>query len=251
MVALKILIVDDSPTVRRLIKSTLEKYLQSQGLSLDLSDAPNGVEALGRLRQKDYDLIISDWEMPEMTGDALLHEMKENPKWCSIPFLMVTQRNDRDAIITAVQAGVSDYLIKPFTSLDLVSKVQRLIKKSEQRIFERYASTHQMSLLFSHGDQSFKGNLINISLGGLLGRFPIPPEPLITEVVSIDIQHGLYNLISINGLKGIVLRLEADFQAGANMCKIAVRFFQLTQEKITELSNFVSSLKTIEPGLTG
>ena len=250
MIQLKILVVDDSATVRRIIKSTLQKYLESQGLQLVLSDASNGVGALRKLQEEEFDLINSDLEMPEMGGNQLLEEVKADPKLCHIPFLMVTNRNDRDTIVTAVQAGVSDYLIKPFTSLDLVGKVQRLVKKFEQRLFERHESKRQSVLSFKYGDNCLKGTLIDVSMGGLLGRFSIPPEPLITKVVTADVQIIGDTPLTIGGLQGVVLRLEADFQAGANMCKIAIRFLLLPPEKISELTNFVNSLKAIEPGLS-
>ncbi|MBI4524319.1 MAG: response regulator [Deltaproteobacteria bacterium] len=244
---LKILLVDDSATMLRLTESALQKHFPAQGIQLYLQEAVNGRDALAKLGKENFDLIISDWEMPVMTGDKLLLEVKATSAWANIPFLMVTARTDVEAITTAIQAGVSDYLVKPFTPLDLIAKVQRLVKKAERRKFARYEDPANTQLLVRYEEGSLEGRVIDISMGGLLGRFPVPAHSLITRTVSLDILVTADESTSIADIKCVVLRIEAEFQPDGNRCKMAFRFLDLTSEQVNRIHGFVTALETRAP----
>lgn len=123
--ALKILVVDDANFVRDMVKRTVRQLMPNA----DILEAPDGARAVGLIKSKGIDLILSDWEMPEMSGEELLRWVREQPKFSHIPFVMITSRGDRNHVMTAVQAGVSDYLSKPFTAEELTRKISKQLKR--------------------------------------------------------------------------------------------------------------------------
>lgn len=114
-----ILSVDDSRTTREFIRNSVEL------LGYDFLEAANGIEALALLRAADHtiDLILLDWNMPEMDGLTLLKELKEDAALRSIPVTMVTTEIERHKVINAVAVGAKNYLMKPFSQEDLISKI--------------------------------------------------------------------------------------------------------------------------------
>lgn len=122
---LKVLIVDDFPTMRRIVRNLLKQI----GIT-NVIEADNGQNALSVLEtHNDIDLIISDWNMPVMTGIDFLKAVRSNPKTKHIPFIMVTAEAKKENILEAVKAGVSNYVVKPFTAETLKEKIQKVIKK--------------------------------------------------------------------------------------------------------------------------
>ena len=123
MIDLKILIVDDSTTMRKIIKNTLKRIGYR-----DVIEAENGAIALTRLKlHPEVNFIISDWNMPEMTGLQLVQNVKSSEKWKDIPILMVTTRAVKDDIIKAMKSGVSNYVVKPFTAEILKEKIEKIM----------------------------------------------------------------------------------------------------------------------------
>ena len=122
--SLKILVVDDASFIRDLVKKQLRDHLQG----VEIFEAADGVRAMVVLKHNPIDLILSDWEMPLMTGEDLLKQVRASEEGTKIPFVMITSRGDREHVITAVKAGVSDYLTKPFTAEELLGKVHKQLK---------------------------------------------------------------------------------------------------------------------------
>lgn len=122
---LKVLVVDDANFVRDMVKRTVRQLVPNA----DLLEAPDGARAMGIIKSKGVDLILSDWEMPEMSGEELLRWVREQPKFSDTPFVMITSRGDRNHVMAAVQAGVSDYLSKPFTAEELTRKIGKQLKR--------------------------------------------------------------------------------------------------------------------------
>ena len=125
----KFLVVDDFMMVRDMVK----KALGAKGYT-NIITAKNGQEALTVLndyhtKNEPIDFVISDWNMPVMTGIALLKACRMDEKFKSIPFLMVTAERDQTQIIEAAKAGVSDYIIKPFSSTTLLQKIEKIYQK--------------------------------------------------------------------------------------------------------------------------
>ena len=119
---LKILVVDDFPTMRRIVKT-----LMRQNGFTNFTEAEDGAQALKMLNeQPDFEMIVSDWNMPNMTGLELLKAVRADPKLKHIPFLMVTAEAEKENIIEAVKSGVSNYVVKPFTGQTLKEKLDRI-----------------------------------------------------------------------------------------------------------------------------
>lgn len=121
---MKILIVDDFSTMRRIIKN----LLRDLGFS-NTHEADDGVTALPMLRSGDYDFLITDWNMPGMSGIDLLRAVRADDKLASLPVLMVTAEAKRDQIIEAAQAGVNGYVVKPFTAQALQEKIEKVFER--------------------------------------------------------------------------------------------------------------------------
>lgn len=118
----KIITVDDSSTMRRIIKNTLIKI----GFS-NILEAANGIEALEVLAQNNVDLIITDWNMPEMDGLTFVKTLRAKEQYKEIPILMVTTEAAKEDILTALRSGVNNYVVKPFTPDILQEKVFKLL----------------------------------------------------------------------------------------------------------------------------
>jgi two-component system, chemotaxis family, chemotaxis protein CheY len=119
--AIKVLVVDDQLAMRTLTRSTLIQL----GFT-DVADASDGEEALKALVGKPAHLVISDYNMPKMDGLGLLRAVRAHPPIAQTAFIMLTGRADRDLVQRAVQFGVNNYLVKPFTAADLKSKIEQV-----------------------------------------------------------------------------------------------------------------------------
>jgi two-component system chemotaxis response regulator CheY len=118
----KVMVVDDSSVMRQIIKNNLKQL----GFELEnLFDAEDGEEALGKI-EEGVDLIISDWNMPKMTGIDFLKAVRSDGVLKEIPFLMVTSEADKEKIMEAVQAGVNQYIVKPFNANQLEEKIREI-----------------------------------------------------------------------------------------------------------------------------
>lgn len=118
---MKILVVDDFSTMRRIVRNLLKEL----GFS-NVHEAEDGVEALRRLRSETYDFVVSDWNMPNMTGIELLREIRKDGALKHLPVLMVTAEAKKENIIEAAEAGASGYVVKPFTAITLDEKLQKI-----------------------------------------------------------------------------------------------------------------------------
>jgi len=113
-----ILIVDDYKTMLRIIRNLLKQI----GFS-NVEEATDGTAALQKLRESSFKLVISDWNMEPMTGIELLREVREDADLKSIPFIMVTAESKTENVVIAKEAGVSNYIVKPFNAATLKSKL--------------------------------------------------------------------------------------------------------------------------------
>ena len=121
---MRILVVDDFATMRKVIKN----LLRQTGYQ-NVTEAEDGVVALEELRSQKIDFIISDWNMPNMTGIELLRAVRADSELSSLPFLMITAESLKDNVLEAVKAGVSNYIVKPFTAEVLSEKIEKIIEK--------------------------------------------------------------------------------------------------------------------------
>jgi len=125
MSKISVLVVDDASFIRDLVKKCLRNYFPG----IRTEDAINGKKAQAMLAKEAFDLVLCDWEMPEMSGLELLTWCRQQDNLKSMPFIMVTSRGDKENVVQAIQAGVSGYVSKPFTNEQLLTKVKQALNK--------------------------------------------------------------------------------------------------------------------------
>jgi two-component system chemotaxis response regulator CheY len=121
--SMPILVVDDYKTMIRIIRNLLKQL----GFE-DVDEAADGTEALGKLKERGYGLVISDWNMEPMTGYELLQRVRSDDALSSIPFIMVTAEAKSENVIAAKKAGVSNYIVKPFNAQTLKGKIESVFQ---------------------------------------------------------------------------------------------------------------------------
>lgn len=119
----RFLVVDDFSTMRRIVRNLLKEL----GF-VNVQEAEDGVQALVKLRADTFDFVVSDWNMPNMTGIELLRAIRADAKLKHLPVLMVTAEAKRENIIEAAQAGASGYVVKPFTAATLDEKLKKIFQ---------------------------------------------------------------------------------------------------------------------------
>lgn len=120
---MKILLVDDSTTMRRIQRNTLEKLGHSE-----IIEAGDGAEAIAKLQAGPFDLVLMDWNMPNMTGIDALKKIKADPALKAVPVIMVTSESEKSRILEAIQSGAANYVVKPFQAETLAEKIAAVVK---------------------------------------------------------------------------------------------------------------------------
>ncbi len=120
---LKFLVVDDFSTMRRIVRNLLKEL----GFA-NVDEAEDGIAALAKLRSSSFDFVVSDWNMPNMTGLDLLKEIRSDANLKHLPVLMVTAEAKKENIVSAAQAGASGYVVKPFTAATLEEKLNKIFQ---------------------------------------------------------------------------------------------------------------------------
>ncbi|XLX40582.1 response regulator [Ectopseudomonas mendocina] len=156
MSKVSVLVVDDATFIRDLVK----KGLRDNFPGVQIEEAVNGRKAQQMLSRQVIDLILCDWEMPEMSGLELLTWCREQDNLKTTPFIMVTSRGDKENVVQAIQAGVSDYIGKPFSNEQLVTKVKKALSRSGK--LQALAASAPPKMLSS-------GGFANDSLAALTG----------------------------------------------------------------------------------
>ncbi len=124
---MKFLVVDDFSTMRRIVRNLL-KELGFQ----NVDEAEDGVAALSKLRGSQFDFVVSDWNMPNMTGIDLLKEIRADANLKHLPVLMVTAEAKKENIVSAAQAGANGYIVKPFTAATLEEKLNKIFQNVDK-----------------------------------------------------------------------------------------------------------------------
>ena len=117
--SMNIMIVDDYKTMLRIIRNLLKQL----GFE-NVDEATDGSSALQKLREKNFGLVISDWNMEPMTGLQLLREVRADHKLKNLPFIMITAESKKENVVAAKEAGVSNYIVKPFNAATLKTKIE-------------------------------------------------------------------------------------------------------------------------------
>lgn len=122
---MKILVVDDFSTMRRIVKNILRQLGYE-----NIEEAEDGAYAFAKLKNGGFQFVVSDWNMPNMTGLELLKQVRSDAGLKDMPFLMVTAEAEKDKVIEAIKAGVSNYIVKPFTAEIMKEKMDKIFEKT-------------------------------------------------------------------------------------------------------------------------
>jgi CheY-like chemotaxis protein len=244
MKKLNVLIIDDTAAMRKFIKSGLEEHFSE----INVNVAVDGREAVIKLEHHSYDLVLCDWELPDLTGDEILQWVRVHPIINHTPFIMLSSKRDRSSVTRAIRGGVSSYIVKPFNIGSLIQKVTAVVENYERRQFQRFTVSGAMGINFR--DQQLKGGIIDLSMGGIFGLFGRRNTiPLIFEEVTVDIK---LEAGSISALEGFVIRLQAaEARIDADSVKIALKFTELNTSRNQLLQAIVTAAKTHEYSLFG
>ena len=126
--AMKFLVVDDFSTMRRIVRNLLKELGYTNA-----EEAEDGVVAMNMLRSNKFDFVVSDWNMPNMTGIELLKNIRADETLKNLPVLMITAEARKENIIEAAQAGANGYIVKPFTAATLDEKLTKIFKNLEKK----------------------------------------------------------------------------------------------------------------------
>ncbi len=118
---IRILVVDDMATMRRIIKGLLNQLGYK-----NIEEAEDGKVALQKLKSQQFDFVVTDWNMPNMTGLELVQEIRKDPELKHLPVLMVTAEAKKENVLMAIKAGVNNYIVKPFTAEVLKEKMEKI-----------------------------------------------------------------------------------------------------------------------------
>lgn len=236
-----VLVVDDSSTARSAVINVLRDHLYCK----DIVEASDGQDALRKLRQRpDIDWIFCDWEMPNMAGDELLVEVRSDADTAHLPFIMITSKGDRDSLVTAVQLGVTSFIVKPFTAKKLVEKVFLAQGRMERRNAERTrAATEQKAWLTIGSSQEVEADLVDISLSGLL--MLVKHEAIKASTVFDIFQAKIEPLGSNESfvLPCQIIRLEADplHPSRTDVVRLAARFQPMNEQARKSLVSYIEA----------
>lgn len=249
MQVLQFLVADDSKTVRLHVRKAIENRMGSS----KILEAADGEEAVKILKTNKIDIIMSDWDMPKMAGDELLFEVRHNKEWKDIPFIMMTSHGEKDFIVTAIQLGVSQYLVKPFTAEEMEDTIRKSWNSASKRKEQRFASLPKHRLLVKVNGQAVPGAVVNISRTGMFVHIKYSEGIKLFANYEIGIAVAKPNSKeqwTINPLLGKAVRLEADAsEADQQTCFAAFNFEPTTMNKQVEttLLEFLKWLNTQGP----
>jgi len=154
---IRFLVVDDATFIRDLVKKQLRDGIPGS----EVFDATDGKRAIAQLKKQKVDVILSDWEMPNMSGEEFLQWLRSDEDYCDTPFIMVTSRGDRDHVMKAIKAGASDFITKPFNAEELLKKTIKQLQRIGKSPVDAVKKSAQ-----AQGNQSHAFGSIDALTGG-------------------------------------------------------------------------------------
>jgi len=229
--------------MRKMIKGLILNKLGSQ----HVMTANDGREALVLLENNPIDLIISDWNMIDMDGDELLYAIRHHERYKETPFVMVTTNNQRDFIITALQLGVSQYVVKPFTAAELDQKIRSAWNAASKRRSERHSDLPKHRIVMRVGDERCEAEAINISRDGVLLRMRYDRALALYETYLLSmILETEGRQFKLEKIRGQASRLEAE-DSQLQSCLVALEFRDTPEPMRRELKALIGHLAARTP----
>lgn len=241
------LVADDSSTVRNLIAHIIKSQFGAETIHL----AKNGREAYDILQSEHIDFVISDWDMPEMSGDEFLYKVRNESSNRDVPFLMVTSHDEKDFLVTAIQSGVSQYIVKPFTPEEMEQKILLCWNAAAKRKSRRYAALPWHVFTAAFKNATVKASIVDISRVGALLECDYNEEITLFKGCTAKIElelPGVGRKLAIGPIAAMVVRLEASdsLHPTSRKCNMALYFSpshtpNKVQEKLGQLIKWLHS----------
>ena len=240
MARLKIAVIDDATMIRDLIK----KFIRQNFPDAFVFDANNGQTGMNMLKKQPVDLILCDWEMPEMDGEELLNWVRQQDNLKNVPFIMVTSRGDKEFVVKAIQSGVSDYLVKPFNNKQFLEKVYKSLK--------RHGVELPASMLASKQPTGRGGDSLTVLTSGAPGVKPVPAkikQPMakgsaILRTAGGEVRCALKQL-DLNSMMGI-FKYTDYMPALLEQVSMDVEFKRGEEQKVMRINGFIQMLKSTD-----
>jgi CheY-like chemotaxis protein len=244
---IKFLVADDSQTVRNLISHIIKSQLGADIIHL----AKNGQEAFDVFEREEIDFVISDWDMPVMSGEEFLYKVRNESGNRDVPFLMVTSHDEKDFLVTAIQNGVSQYIVKPFTPEEMEQKILQCWNAASKRKGRRYADLPRHVFTATFKNAVVEASLVDISRVGAVVELNYNEEITLfkgcTAKIAIELP-GTGKMLAIGPIVAMVVRLEASdsLHPTSRLCNMALYFSPThtptnVQEKLAQLIKWLHS----------
>lgn len=254
---LKVLIVDDA----RFIRDHVSRIVKEHFPEYQVDAAEDGEQGRKLMSKTQYDLILCDWEMPGMSGLEVLQWARQQPNYADIPFVMVTSRGERDYVLKAIQAGVNDYMGKPFEDTQLVEKVKKFAGK---RIESSADSRRKAAQMLAAGKtaasqpkaQKKPKGLAQLRIGAGAFKCAIKEITLQHAIVAVKREDGIPVLLeqcvmdieqssgkSVAQMNGFIAALSANERnTDTTFITVDVQFVDNDPDKLEVLTGFITSL---------
>lgn len=238
MAQLNIAVIDDATMIRDLIK----KFVRQNFPEARIFDANNGQSGMSLLRRQPIDLILCDWEMPEMDGEELLAWVRGQDGLKNTPFIMVTSRGDKEFVVKAIEGGVSDYLVKPFNNKQFLEKIYRALKRHGIELPQSAMSKIQTgrggdSLSVLTGQHSTVPKKAKVNK-------PLPKGAALLRTANGEIRCALKQL-DLNSMIGVFK--HSDYMPSLlEQVSMDVEFKRGDDVKVMRINGFIQMLKSAE-----
>ena len=245
MQGVSFLVVDDCQLVRNLVRNTIENRLGAD----NVYTAEDGQEAFALLNARNIDIVIADLQMPKMDGDELLRKVRQSDKLKKTPFIMMSAHGDKEHVLSAIQNGVSQYVMKPFTAEKLEDAIHKSWNSANRRGSVRLSRLPEHRIRVQTSNRKIAGIVKNISHTGMLIELPYSRELNLFNNYAMELD--IFDLnnegsMLIDQIYGAPVRLIAveNSTSDAKICQMGIRFNQhmLHESVKTKLSSLVSML---------
>ena len=237
-----VLVVDPSKQIVSIVSRMLKEQLKFG----HVISSTNSKEALNIIRDEHIDWVISDWEMPEVSGLDLLKVIREGKDTAEVPFILMSARADKESLVEAVSAGISDYIAKPFSPAKLLEKLKRFTNLKQLNRSVRVSPSEEYIVEIEATDgKKYNSTIINVSLSGCLLCTPVLKGGLyLYDVVPLNLKLGESNVT----LKGGVIRLDTDKSTAddaSDFMAAAFNFVDISEQARSSLNEFINKNKLV------
>lgn len=239
------LVIDKNVVDRRSVVTILRNEFRLKNSNIHQSASAKDAMTVVRNEPR-IDWIISDIDLPDISGFDFLDKARELASSKDSSVILMSSRRDKEALMMAAAAGVDDYVVKPFTTSIMATKIRKIAHGHEKRESERVKDHTVHPVQVQLGEITYEGELIDISLGGCQVRCELFKRGgCVTDLGDVVIKTSAGDL----KLSGMLVRIEVDGPGDPPRLRAGFRFHSLTPTLLTQIGDFIASLKTKQQGI--